>query len=149
MAISKGLRCALLICAVFVDSATADPQRPQLATEVRSQDPEIPRGKPTNLKVLPADMPAVSLGRLMKRYERDLGVSCSYCHVENRDSGKLDYVSDENPKKHIARIMIAMVNDINDKHLEQLGADRRYAAAVTCGSCHQGRANPQPFEGRR
>ncbi len=115
----------------------------------QSPDQELPRSRPVNLQVLQQDTPGAHLGRLMKRYERDLGVSCSYCHVENRDNGKLDYVSDENPKKHIARIMIAMVNDINDRHLEQLGGDRRYAVPVTCGSCHQGRANPQAFEGRR
>lgn len=53
----------------------------------------------------------------MERYKKDLGVACSYCHVENRETGKLDYAPDENPKKHIARIMIAMLDDINDRHL--------------------------------
>jgi len=73
-------------------------------------------------------------------------VSCSYCHVEDRDSGVIDYASDENPRKHTARIMISMLNDINDKHLAQLGGDRRYAQPVTCASCHQGRASPPVFE---
>lgn len=112
------------------------------------QDAEGTSAPPRNLQVLPKDLAPRSLVRLMKRYEQDLGVTCSYCHVENRDTGKLDYVSDENPKKHIARIMIAMLDDINDVHLAQLGADTRYAAGVTCGSCHRGRANPQAFEGR-
>lgn len=101
---------------------------------------------PSNLQVLPKDLAPRNLNRLMKGYEQDLGVKCSYCHVENRDTGKLDYASDENPKKHIARIMIAMLDDINDGHLAQLGIDVRYNSAVTCGSCHRGRANPQPFE---
>lgn len=113
-----------------------------------AQDAEGANSRPQNLQVLPKDLAPRSLVRLMKRYEQDLGVTCSYCHVENRDTGKLDYVSDENPKKHIARIMIAMLDDINDRHLAQLGADARYAAGVTCGSCHRGRANPQAFEGR-
>lgn len=107
---------------------------------------DIPTGPPQNLQVLPKDLAARSLNRLMKRYGQDLGVECSYCHVENRDTGKLDYASDENPKKHIARIMIAMLDDINERHLAQLGADTRYAAGVTCGNCHRGRANPQPYE---
>ena len=100
----------------------------------------------TNLLVLPAQSSRASVRSLMKQYERELGVSCSYCHVEDRDSGVIDYASDENPRKHTARIMIAMLNDINDKHLVQLGGDRRYAQSVTCASCHQGRANPPVFE---
>lgn len=111
-----------------------------------SQEPASP---PTNLQVLPKNIAAAALGRLMKRYEGDLGVPCSYCHVENRDTGKLDYVSDENPMKQTARAMIAMLDDINDRHLAQLGGDRRYAVAVTCGSCHQGRSSPRPFETSR
>jgi hypothetical protein len=99
-----------------------------------------------NLLVLPAQSSRASVRSLMKQYERELGVSCSYCHVEDRDAGVLDYASDENPRKHTARIMIAMLNDINEKHLAQLGADRRYAQPVTCGSCHQGSASPPAFE---
>ena len=100
----------------------------------------------TNLLVLPAQSSRASVRSLMKQYERELGVSCSYCHVEDRDSGVIDYASDENPRKHTALIMIAMLNDINDKHLAQLGGDRRYAQPVTCASCHQGRASPPVFE---
>jgi len=101
---------------------------------------------PTNLRVLPAHSSRASVRSLMEQYERELGVSCSYCHVEDRDSGVIDYASDENPRKHTARIMISMLNDINEKHLAQLGGDRRYAQPVTCASCHQGRASPPVFE---
>jgi len=105
-----------------------------------------PVAAPTNLRVLPESTSRAGVRSLMKQYERALGVSCSYCHVEDRDSGVIDYASDENPRKHTARLMISMLNDINDKHLAQLGSDRRYAQPVTCGSCHQGRATPQVFE---
>ena len=103
-------------------------------------------GAPTNLQVLPAKSSRASVRGLMKQYERDLGVSCSYCHVEDRDSGFIDYASDDNPRKNTARIMISMLNDINEKHLAALGGDRRYAQPVTCGSCHQGRTSPPVFE---
>ncbi len=99
----------------------------------------------TNLKVLPATLSKDDVRLLMKEYERDLGVSCSYCHVEDRDSSVIDYVSDDNPRKHTARLMIAMLEDINGKHLAQLGGDRRYSLPVTCGSCHQGRSSPPEF----
>lgn len=117
-------------------------------TAAPAGDADPANDPPQNLQVLPKDLAPRNLNKLMRRYEQDLGVKCSYCHVENRDTGKLDYVSDENPKKSIARVMIAMVDDINEGHLAQLGIDVRYNSAVTCGSCHRGRANPQPYEAR-
>ena len=134
----RGALFALCIGFVGGGAATADTHGAE----------DTPRGKPTNLQALSRDTPATTLGRLMKRYERDLGVSCSYCHVENRDTGKLDYVSDENPRKQTARVMLGMLQEINDRYLGQLGGDSRYAAQVTCGSCHQGRSSPPPFEPR-
>jgi len=108
----------------------------------------IPRSKPVNLQVLPQDLSAAKVGKLMKQFEQDLGVKCSHCHVENAQTQKLDYASDENPRKQTARLMISMLTDINDKYLAQLGGDRRYAVPVTCGSCHQGQSNPPAFEGK-
>jgi hypothetical protein len=104
--------------------------------------------KPVNLQVLAADTPSAELGRLMKGFERDLGVTCSHCHVEDPATRKFDYASDENPAKAQARLMISMLKDINDKYLAQLGGDRRYAVPVTCGSCHQGQSSPPAFEAR-
>ncbi|UWX03742.1 c-type cytochrome [Pseudoxanthomonas sp. NC8] len=82
-----------------------------------------------NLQVLPGDVSVPIPVRTMKRYERDLGVTCAYCHVEDRGTGKFDYASDENPKKETTRIMIAMLDDINERHL---GADGR-GPALRCG----------------
>jgi hypothetical protein len=110
--------------------------------------PEIPRSKPVNLQVLPKDISSASVGKFMKGIARDLGVECSHCHLENPQTQKVDYVSDENPRKQTARLMIAMLNDINTKYLAQLGGDRRYAVPVTCGSCHQGQSSPPAFEPR-
>jgi hypothetical protein len=104
--------------------------------------------KPANLKVLPQDVSTAELGHLMKGFERDLGVTCSHCHVEDPATRKFDYASDENPTKAQARLMITMLKDINDKYLAQLGTDRRYAVPVTCGSCHQGQSSPPAFESR-
>ena len=104
------------------------------------------RWKPANLKALPLDIPTAELGRLMKGFEKDLGVTCSHCHVEDPATRKFDYASDENPAKAQARLMITMLKDINEKYLIQLGGDRRYAVPVTCGSCHQGQSSPPAFE---
>ena len=111
-------------------------------------EPDFPHGKPVNLKVLPNDISEVELGKQMKRFEADLGVTCSHCHVEDSTTHKFDYASDENPDKTTARLMITMVQDINNRYLAQLGGDRRYAVPVTCGSCHQGQSSPPAFESR-
>lgn len=109
---------------------------------------QVPQGKPVNLKVLPKDISAVEIGELMKRFASDLGVTCNHCHVEIAGTQKFDYASDENPDKATARLMITMLQDINDKYLASLGGDRRYAVAVTCGSCHLGQSSPPAFESR-
>ena len=105
-----------------------------------------PRGKPVNIKVLPKDISAAEIGEVMKRFETDLGVKCGHCHVEDPGTHKLNYASDDNPAKGTARLMISMLQDINQKYLPQLGDDSRYAAKVTCGSCHQGQSSPPTFD---
>jgi hypothetical protein len=111
-------------------------------------EPDFARLKPVNLRVLPKDISARELGKQMKGFEADLGVTCSHCHVQDTVTRKFDYASDENPDKTTARLMITMLKDINDKYLAELGGDRRYTAPVTCGSCHQGQSSPPPFEPR-
>ncbi len=97
-----------------------------------------------NLKVLPKDISARELDGLMHEYGEELGVKCGYCHTEDPQTGRLDYASDENPRKETARLMIAMLRDINTKYLAQLG-DPSYPVIVTCGNCHQGQTNPPDF----
>jgi hypothetical protein len=106
----------------------------------------LPHGRPVNIKVLPKDITAAQIGKVMKRFETDLGVKCDHCHVEDPGTHKFNYASDENPAKSTARLMIAMLQDINEKYLPQLGADSRYATKVTCGSCHQGQSSPPTFD---
>lgn len=104
--------------------------------------------QPTNLTVLPKNIPAAQLQALMKRFGEELGVRCEHCHVEEPQSHHFDYASDDNPKKQTARLMMTMLSDINTKYLSQLG-DPRYAAHVTCGNCHQGQTDPPAFEPSR
>ncbi len=107
---------------------------------------DLPHGKPVNIKVLPRDISAAEIGKVMKRFETELGVTCGHCHVEDPNTRKFDYASDDNPAKSSARLMIAMLKDINEKYLPQLGTDSRYAPQVTCGSCHQGQSSPPTFD---
>jgi hypothetical protein len=99
----------------------------------------------TRLKVLPKDTSVQDIYKIMAAMQRDLGVQCGFCHEEDPDSKQVNYASDENPRKEIARSMMRMTNDINTKYLGQLG-DRQYASPITCGSCHLGQMHPPPFD---
>jgi mono/diheme cytochrome c family protein len=103
----------------------------------------LPRA--ANLLVLPRDTRPEDIDRIMRRYSRELGVRCSYCHAEDPVSHEPDYALDEPPAKLTARVMIAMLNDINARYLAQLG-DLRYVEPITCGTCHRGESSPPSFD---
>ncbi len=82
---------------------------------------------PKNLKILkPEEVRAA-----MQGFTRGLGVMCTHCHVQG------DFASDEKPQKATARMMIAMVKDINGKFPD--AATKTY---VTCYTCHNGKVTP-------
>jgi len=84
------------------------------------------RGAPhTNLKVLSeAEFGAGA----MRKATVGLGVMCDACHVQDR-------ASDEKPMKVTARMMFAMVKDLNAKFPD--GKEH-----VTCYTCHRGAQTP-------
>jgi Photosynthetic reaction centre cytochrome C subunit len=108
-----------------------------------SSEPASPV-KPTNLKVLPPNSTAADVQGLMEQYGDELGVTCEYCHTHKGGTQALDYASDDNPAKQTARVMIAMLNEINTRYLAQLD-DQKYAVLVSCGNCHRGHADPPEF----
>jgi len=57
-----------------------------------------------------------------------LGVSCEHCHTNK-------FESDDKEAKGVARTMVLMVRDINDRHF---GGEQ----AITCNSCHRGQIRP-------
>src|ERR1700740_2225311 len=70
-----------------------------------------------NLKVLPNNISSKKLSEIMvDEFQDDLGVSCSFCHSENKNTHKPDYASDEKPEKLIARAMMRMTIGINKKN---------------------------------
>jgi hypothetical protein len=72
----------------------------------------------------------------MRSFRTALGVQqCTYCHVPGT-GGPPDFVSDENPKKETARMMLTMSREINAK-FPQDGKRR-----VSCYTCHRGAAIP-------
>jgi len=55
----------------------------------------------------------------------------------------VDYASDENPNKDIARKMIQLVMAANDGFLKDLG-DKAVPEKVSCWTCHRGEAGQKP-----
>ena len=98
-----------------------------------------PPTPPKNLKVLPAD---VNIQRTMAGIRTALGVQCNYCHGPanaGRGGGRgaaIDFASDENPHKLIARNMMHMMDDINAGFPDG-------KAHVTCYTCHRGESKPR------
>ncbi len=101
-------------------------------------------GEYKNLRVLPKNISSKKLSEIMvDEFQDDLGVSCNFCHAENKDTHRPDYASDEKPEKQIARAMMRMTIGINKKYFElrhpMIGDS---TLAVTCNTCHHG--NPHP-----
>ena len=112
------------------------------ASAQRFQWPEEPK----NLKVLPEDVKGARLGQVMRGFVSALGVRCEFCHMgEGPDLTQFDFESDEKPTKQKARVMIRMVQAINESHLEELtelgvAADQR--VQVDCMICHRTQTKP-------
>jgi tetratricopeptide (TPR) repeat protein len=73
---------------------------------------------------------------LMQEIVQSLGVQCEYCHSA-RGSGLPE------PKKDIARQMIAMTRDLNTRIQTATGKSAAEAAQVKCVTCHRGVAIPK------
>jgi hypothetical protein len=100
-----------------------------------------------NLKVLPKNISQKQLSAIMvDQFEDELGVSCNFCHSENKETHKPDYASDEKPEKQITRLMMRMTNGINRKYFKLRHAMIGDSTViVSCGTCHQGKPIPEKF----
>lgn len=110
-----------------------------------------------NLHILPKDINKDQIDSVMHHFTRSLGVKCSYCHVHNDETDKMDFASDAKPEKLIARKMMLMSIDINKNHFEQIEeeldstqinpqdtvASSYMLKYVTCYTCHHGEAHPE------
>ena len=98
---------------------------------------------PKNLKVLPKDAKGEKLAGIMIGYTRALGVRCTHCHVgeEGKPLDTYDFVSDQNPKKNVARGMIKMLGGIQ-KQLVSIQPSKAERVNMMCATCHHGRPLP-------
>ena len=101
----------------------------------------------TNLQVLPKDISAKDLNKIMvDEFEDGLGVACNFCHTQKSgtDNLELDFAADTKPEKQIARAMMRMTLGLNKKYLKikhpLIGSPEMI---VTCETCHRGEAFPE------
>ena len=97
-----------------------------------------------NLQVLPKNISADSLDKIMDGFNAGLGVNCKFCHYRDKKADTLIFDSDEKSEKEIARKMMRMTMDIN-KNYFQYNEDvtATQVQAVTCYSCHKGVVIPE------
>ena len=118
----------------------------------------VPRWK--NLHILPQDISEDNLDTIMHHFTASLNVKCSFCHVKNTETDKMDFPSDAKGEKLVARKMMIMAIDINRDHFKPMEDEWKksegeeitnIAAAdsvqymlrqVTCYTCHHGSAHP-------
>ena len=91
-----------------------------------------------NLQILPKNITADELKKTMDGFAEQLGVKCTFCHVLEQ------YDKDDRPHKADARRMIKLVMDMKAKKADYFGP-RTKEAVISCGMCHRGKAEPEPF----
>jgi len=154
------IRCALVIASLALTSLCAQRPLPPPDSSLLPPVPakgipaptgtHVPLPKPINLKVLSPDIAITDLERTMVGFNIGLGQDCTFCHAPkpNVDPATydLDYASDANPEKLMARIMMQMTNDINSKYVARVAVALPHRTPpVTCGTCHQGMIQVPPF----
>ena len=112
-----------------------------------AQRPQWTPSPPTNLQVLPKDIPLKQLVQTMRAFSQGLGVRCQHCHVfkgnDPDDLTTFDFASDEKETKKTARTMLRMATAINTEHLKDIGEPRPAGEMkVTCYTCHRGETKP-------
>jgi hypothetical protein len=109
---------------------------------------QFPPDSLVNLKVFPKTTTPRALVDEMRGFTNALGVRCQYCHVgeEGRPLSEFDFPKDEKRPKEVARVMLRMVNEINEKQLADIPERERPWVRVTCVTCHRGLTKPRMLE---
>jgi tetratricopeptide (TPR) repeat protein len=101
---------------------------------------------PSNLQVMPKDIPRDQLIAQMQSIAQALGVQCNYCHVQEGRGGRNDMASDEKPTKKVARQMMIFARELNDKLPAVVGKSANETTRVGCSTCHRGLPIPQTLQ---
>jgi tetratricopeptide (TPR) repeat protein len=96
-----------------------------------------------NLKILPATSSRADVVRVMRGFAGALGVRCNHCHVGENPANldNYDFASDDKEPKRVARAMMRMTQEINEKLVPAAGISQ--PIQVQCITCHRGIAKPE------
>jgi len=101
-----------------------------------------------NLKVIPKDIEEEQMERIMYKYTKQLGVTCSFCHPDTKPGIfpiRVDFATDEKPEKRTARTMMQMTDKINKRYFgykNDYGYTSFKDAVISCTTCHRGISKP-------
>ncbi len=96
-----------------------------------------------NLKILKKNISKQQMDSVMHFFATSVGERCTFCHVRNEAAKSMDFASDANPNKNVARSMMRMNAKINKKFFKD-SENKNNAAiqAITCYTCHHGQGHP-------
>ena len=141
MIVPRSLRAVAVPLIVFLATLLASP--PSATAQARAPWPE----KAKNLRVLPKDTSREELRAIMEGFSGALGVRCAHCHAEDKaDPRRIDFPSDENPNKNVARAMLRMKGDI-EHDLSKIRFSESKRVQFGCITCHHGLARPMTLAG--
>ena len=124
---------------VMVAASIPSAQAPAAGGQRGAAPPE-----PTNLKVLPASTTTAQILPTMRAFSAALGTNCGYCHVWTAAGDPSnDYAVDTKPTKLVARVMMQMVGEINQKLAANIKKPADQLTAVGCMTCQRGEAIPK------
>jgi len=102
-----------------------------------------PPPEPHNLKVLPATTTTAQILPIMRAFSAALGTNCGYCHAWTAPGAATnDFASDAKPAKQVARVMMQMAGEINQKLAANIQKPADQLTRVQCMTCHRGAAIP-------
>ena len=139
---------AVFLLVAFSSCAPAGRPGSDGAAPAASQAGPVPSDRPQNLKVLPDTMSREAVIAVMRNFTTSLGVRCSHCHVpyDPAKPDSLNFVSDANPTKDVARGMMRMVREINGDILPDIPQLGDNPMQVGCMTCHRGAPRPLALE---
>jgi photosynthetic reaction center cytochrome c subunit len=101
----------------------------QDAPKKKQMDPNKPAGEAFKNVQLLKDLPTGQFLQAMRSFNAALGVECGFCHVDG------DRAADTKHEKLMARKMITMTHEINEKNFNG-------KMEVKCYTCHKGAEHP-------
>jgi cytochrome c553 len=147
--LSAAVTAQLAVAVFSFASAAQTTKTPPPAAKQPAHEHEGIEETPTNLKVLPKDFTGEQVHQIMHKWEAQLGVKCSTCHAADpklkgpNGRPRLNFADDSKEEKRNARVMYQMTEDINKNYVARI---ENSGDPVTCGTCHRGHLDPEPFK---